>query len=320
MKKKILFYCGSANQTSQLFQVSQFLQDEYDCWFSPAYFDDWQNLVMRMGLLEMSIVGKRRVNQAIEYLEERNCQIDYRAKKNQYDMVYLCTDVIQPDAFKKHKKIVVQEGFVLPEDWRAPIIKRMSWVYGWADTALTAQTDNYDYFCAAGEGYRQYFIDRGADPDKVLTTGIPNFDDLKHLKNNPLHEKDFVLIITSAIREAAGRENRKKYLKYALDQADGRDLIFKLHPSENHDRAIREIRRLTQEGVILMEGNTEHMIANSAQVVARASTVIMTALALDIPVCSPAYTTEELEQFRPLQNNGRSAEAIADLGKKLIEE
>lgn len=318
-KKKILFYCGSINQTSQLFQVSQFLSDDYDCWFTPPYAENWERYVIAAGLVDFAIVGRPRVRQCLDFLEERNLQIDYKLKSSRdFDLVYLCTDIYQPESYSRYRRIVVQEGFVIPEDWRGPVLRRMDWPYGWGDTQLTALTDKYDYFCTAGEGYRQFFIDRGAHPDKLIATGVPNFDNLtKHLDND-FPEKDFALIITSSIREAVGREDRPAYIRYALEKADGRPVIFKLHPLEKHDRAIREIRRITSEGQILTSGNTEHMIANSSCVIARASSVIMTALALDKEVYSPEYSDETIKLFRPLQNGGASAEKIADLGRKFI--
>jgi hypothetical protein len=321
VKKKILFYCGSVNQTSQLYQVSQFLSDDYDCWFTPAYAENWERHVINMGWVDVAIVGRPRVRQCLDMLESRNCQIDYKLKRSkEFDLVYLCTDIYQPKSYRRYKRIVVQEGFIIPEDWRGPIIKRMNWTYGWGDTQLTALTDEYDYFCTAGEGYKQFFINRGANPGKLVPTGVPNFDNLETHLDNDFPQKDFALIITSAIREGVGTENRMKYLRYALDKADGREVIFKLHPHEKHGRASREIRRLTKEGTILTSGNTEHMIANSACVIARASTVIMTALALDKPVYSPEYRQEELRLFRPKQNGGDSARVIADLGRKILEE
>jgi len=36
MRRKILFITGSMNQTSQMHQISQHL-DDYDCWFSQVY-------------------------------------------------------------------------------------------------------------------------------------------------------------------------------------------------------------------------------------------------------------------------------------------
>ena len=38
-KKKILFIIGSPNQTRQMHQISSFLKDDYDCWFSQFYPD-----------------------------------------------------------------------------------------------------------------------------------------------------------------------------------------------------------------------------------------------------------------------------------------
>ncbi len=41
---------------------------------------------------------------------------------------------------------------------------------------------------------------------------------------------NFVLVATSDMRETYKYENRKKFIKKAYKIADGRQLIFKLHP------------------------------------------------------------------------------------------
>jgi hypothetical protein len=45
-----------------------------------------------------------------------------------------------------------------------------------AGTAATGLSDAYHAFCVASEGYRDFFIRKGARPEKIIITGIPNFD------------------------------------------------------------------------------------------------------------------------------------------------
>src|SRR5262245_24487772 len=95
-------------------------------------------------------------------------------------------------------------------------------------------------------------------------------------------------------------------------------MIFKLHPAERHDRAAREIRSIRPDALILNDGNTEHMIANCAAVVAQYSTVAFTAAALGKEIHSyidPAL----LRQILPIQNGGTSAANIAEVCRGCLE-
>src|SRR5262249_33149572 len=94
--------------------------------------------------------------------------------------------------------------------------------------------------------------------------------------------------------------------------AAGRPVIFKLHPAEQHDRASREVRSIAPDALILTEGNTEQMIANSAAVVAGYSTGAFTAALLGKEVHS-YVEPEGLRRVLPLQNGGTSASRIADV-------
>ena len=49
--KKILFICGSLNQTTQMHQIASHLMNEYDCYFTPYYADGMEDLAARMGWL-----------------------------------------------------------------------------------------------------------------------------------------------------------------------------------------------------------------------------------------------------------------------------
>jgi hypothetical protein len=121
-----------------------------------------------------------------------------------------------------------------------------------------------------------------------------------------------VLICTSNARETFKYHDRMRFLRDALAIASGRPVIFKLHPAEHPDRAIREIRSIAPGALILADGNTEHMIANCAAVVAQYSTVAFTAALLGKEVHSfiePDFLREAL----PSQNGGTSARNIAEV-------
>jgi hypothetical protein len=92
-------------------------------------------------------------------------------------------------------------------------------------------------------------------------------------------------------------------------------VIFKLHPSENHECAIREVEKYAPGSLVFTEGNTNHMIANSDALITRYSSVILVALAMGRRVYSD-LSEEELETLAPLQNGGTSAQRIADVCRR----
>ncbi len=126
-----------------------------------------------------------------------------------------------------------------------------------------------------------------------------------------------MLVATSDARETYKYENRKKFIKHAKSIADGRQLIFKLHPNENVERATAEINRYAPGALIYSKGNTSHMIANCETLITRYSSVVYVGLALGKQVYSE-FELSELQKLVPIQNNGASAEAIAEVGKNLM--
>ena len=44
-----------------------------------------------------------------------------------------------------------------------------------ASTSTNGLSHQYQYFCVASAGYRDFFIRKGVRPEKLVVTGIPNF-------------------------------------------------------------------------------------------------------------------------------------------------
>ena len=98
---------------------------------------------------------------------------------------------------------------------------------------MTGLSDAYRAFCVASEGYRDFFIRKGARPEKIVVTGIPNFDNCQRYCSNNFPYRHYVLVCTSPLREIFRGEDRKAFIRKAVEIAGGRHLIFKLHPNEN---------------------------------------------------------------------------------------
>ncbi len=71
----------------------------------------------------------------------------------------------------------------------------------------------------------------GAPAERVVVTGMPNFDDCARFRHNdfPLH--GYALACTSDARETFKLDDRRAFIKRAVELAGGRELVFKLHPT-----------------------------------------------------------------------------------------
>lgn len=315
--RKILYICGSRNQTTMMHKISQQMQG-YDNFFTPYYADGAMKYFSEKGLLEFTVMGKKLAKICENYLNAFDLKIDYRGEENDYDLVFTCSDLIVPKNIKRKKMILVQEGMTDPENLMYYFVKWFGLPRYLASTSTTGLSNAYDFFCVASEGYRELFIKKGIKPEKLIVTGIPNFDNLETLFNNEFPHKDFVLVATSDTRETFKYENRNKFIKEAIQIADGRQLIFKLHPNENFERAKKEIKEFAPDALIYTKGNIDEMIANCHTLVTKYSTVVYVGLVLQKKVYS-YFDINQLRELAPIQNGGNSAKNISCLAKSMLE-
>ncbi|MCE9592179.1 MAG: hypothetical protein K8S99_16865 [Planctomycetes bacterium] len=318
MRKRILFICGSMNQTTQMHQVSRHLT-EYEQVFTPYYCDGIDELYRRLGWMEFTIIGDKLASRCRRYLEENNLAIDYRGKKGPYDLVLTCSDVYMQKNIRMNKIVLVQEGITDPETFAYRLVTRFRILPLWlAGTAATGLSDAYRYFCVASEGYRDFFIRKGARPEKIIVTGIPNFDNCERYRTNSFPRRNFVLVCTSPLREVFRGEDRVAFLRRAVEIAAGRPLIFKLHPNENATRAIHEIETHAPGSTVFTAGSAEEMIANCDVLITRYSSTAFVGLSLGKETYSD-FDMEEMRRLTPVQNNSAAAN-IARVCRGLLEE
>jgi hypothetical protein len=182
---------------------------------------------------------------------------------------------------------------------------------------MTGLSHAYEAFCVASEGYRDLFVRKGVAPERIEVTGIPNFDDCASFLRNDFPHHGYVLGATSCLRETWKPEDRDGFIRRCLQVAGGRELLFKLHPNENHVRARREIERLAPRALVFDSGNTNHMIANCAALVTRYSSVVHVAVALGKEVHADLDPVT-LRRLMPIQNGGTSARRIADVCRRFL--
>lgn len=316
MRKKILFICGSLNQTSQMHQIARYL-DDCDCRFTPYYADGFLETLRRNDYLNFTVLGNKLAERCIDYLRRNNLRVDLRGSDGNYDLVFTCSDLVVQSNIHGRKIILVQEGMTDPENLMYRLVKKLNLPRYLASTSTTGLSNCYRYFCVASEGYRRLFVRKGVDPEKVRVTGIPNFDNCRRYLENDFPHHGYVLVATSDMRETLKWENRKRFIRNCLDLADGRLLIFKLHPNENVGRATREINRWAPGALVYASGNTNHMIANCDVLVTRFSSVVYVGLALGKTVYSD-FDLDMLADMTPIQNGGNSARLIAEVGRACL--
>ena len=318
MTKRIFFICGSMTQTTQMHQISKYLSD-YDHSFSPFYCDGFDEFLKRLGLIEFTIAGNKVVERCRTYLQNHGLFIDYQGKKRPYDLVVTCTDVYLQKNIRDNRIVLVQEGIIDPESIMYKLVKRLRFLPRWmADTAMTGLSDAYRTFCVASEGYRDFFVLRGADSEKIVVTGIPNFDNCRQYCTNGFPHKNYVLACTSNLREVFRHEDRKAFIRKSVEIAGDRKLIFKLHPNENVERATREIRAHAPAAMVFATGSAEEMIANCDALITRFSSAAFVGVALGKDTYSD-FDMDKLRRLMPLQNDS-AALNIANVCRRVLEE
>ena len=320
MSKKILFITGSLNQTTQMHQVANYLSD-YDCWFSQIFADspviNW--IIENTSIADRTVMSNRFKEKSELYCREHNLKTDYKAQLNHYDLVIYCSDLIIPDRMLQTKTLWIQEGMVDEITAWTKIVKALHLPpYLSIGTALNGASNICDVYCAASEGYKSHFSSLGTNPDKLISTGIPNFDNCQHYLKNDFPYQDYVLVCTSDVRECYRPDNRVAFIQNCVKIAAGRPLIFKIHPNEIIERAIWEIKENTPPNTLILDkGNTNEMIANCVELITQYSTVVYVGIALNKKVHS-YFEVETLKKQAPIQNNGTSAKNIAKISKAFL--
>src|SRR5258708_166657 len=321
-KKKILFVIGSPNQTTQMHQIASRLP-EYDCYFSQIYSKHpVVRLAVKSGLLDNTIFAGEFKKKGEAYLDKHHLRNDYARSiyNNNYDMAIVCTDLLVTKELRKIKTVWVQEGMTDPiTNWGLFTHKLHLPGYMAMNTAFNGCSNICDIYCAASQGYKEQFSRMGTEASRIIVTGIPNYDHAAALIQNNFPHYGYVMVATSDIRETFKKDDREKFIADCVKIARGRQLLFKLHPNEQKDRAVSEIRSFApSDALIYTEGNTEEMIANCDELITQYSTVVYIGIALGKKVHS-YFDVEKLKKLAPVQNGGNSAALIADVCRRYIE-
>jgi hypothetical protein len=315
---RVLFVCGSPNQTGQMLQIARAMP-EVEAWFTP-YYSDWPHYaaILKAGLFEPAIHGYKRRGICVDELNRQGLRIDLAAERNDYDLWVCPNDAILPRGLSRTPWVLVQEGIMEQPNWRTWVWRKTRLMpRGIATTAIFGLTQKYEKFCVASEGYRKQFLAEGISPEKLVVTGIPNFDDFARFKDNDFPHRGYVLVCTSDGRETMMKVDRPALLRRSVELAAGRQLIFKLHPNENVERATREILAIAPGALVYADGNAEEMVANCDVLITEHSSLTFCGLALGKEVHTN-LPLEQVEALLPVQNR-RAAAEIADVIRGVLQ-
>lgn len=316
-RRRILFICGSMNQTTMMEKISRHLL-HHDCWFTPHYTDGFIGILEKRKLIEWTVAGQGHQSRALGFLEQHHKQIDFRGSRHIYDLVVTCSDLVVPKNIRHGRVVLVQEGMTDPENMAYYLVKYLGLPRYLASTSTFGMSDAYMRMCVASEGYKRHFIQKGAKHSKIAVTGIPNFDNCIEYTDQPFEHRNFVLVATSDARETFKYENRKATIERARSIADGRKLIFKLHPNEIATRAIAEIEKWAPDAEVITGRPIEPIIAHCDTLITKYSSCVYVGIALGKEVFSD-FPIETLRELCPLQNGGRSAEHIAAVCEEVVD-
>jgi hypothetical protein len=313
----ILFICGSLNQTTQMHAIARNLMDDNDCYFTPYYADGIENLLAKLGWLNFTVLGGRHKRETEEYLLKNHLQVDPRGEARAYDLALTCSDLLIQKNIRSKRVILVQEGITEPESLMFHLVKWLKLPRYLANTSTSGLSNAFDVFCVASKGYADLFARKGVHERKIVVTGIPNFDHVKTAHQNNFLFHGYVLAATSPLRETFRLDDRPAFIRKCLAIANGRPLIFKLHPLEDPERACREIEEHAPGALALTHGSLNAMIANAEVVITQQSSSTYVALALGKEVHTN-LNVEQLKQLMPIQNGGLSSEYIARISLRVL--
>ena len=319
-RPQVLFICGNRNHTTTMHAIAKEMID-CDCWFTPYYCDEGSLLdyLRRAHLLEFVALGHDFRRKCLAYLKDHALPIDLGGARGGYDLVVTCSDLIVPGNIAGTPLVGVQEGMIDPKLFWWRVMERLPWLAlpRWAaGTACTGLSHAYEAYCVASEGYRKDFIERGANPAKLVVTGLPNFDNFAGYVRPGHWIEGSVLACTSDGRETFRRDDRKQFIAWARSIAGDRPLVFKFHPNERMRRAHAEVQRWAPGARALTTGSGEELAANCHTLITEWSTLSYVGLALG----KPTYSYRDLEAHRamlPVQH-GRAAHHIAEVCRDVV--
>ena len=120
-QKRILFICGSMNQTTQMHQISLHLT-QYEQTFTPYYCDGIDELYRRLGLMEFTIIGHKLASRCRRYLEDSLGLVTVLAPTIGYNAA---AEVAKESVAtgRSIRELAVESGLISGDDFDALVLK-----------------------------------------------------------------------------------------------------------------------------------------------------------------------------------------------------
>src|ERR1700722_19760182 len=112
-RRRILFICGSLNQTTQMHQIARQLP-EHEHVYTPYYGHGYIEALRRAKALEFTVLGDKLRRRCLDYLEREGLPIDLHGRRGGYDLVLTCSDLVMPRNIRRGPVVLVQEGILDP--------------------------------------------------------------------------------------------------------------------------------------------------------------------------------------------------------------
>lgn len=315
-KPRIVFLPGTVSHLTMMREVALQAAPWAECAYAPFFADGLMGRLVGNAERPKGWLPWTHASNALKTIREWGLPEDLGIRGD-YDLAVVATDLVLPRTLRRMPLLLLQEGMTDPETWAFNLVQRLALPRWLASTAALGLSGVFDRFCVASDGYRELFVRRGVPPEKIVVTGLPTYDDIGRYRNNDFPLRGYVLAATSDARETYKYDNRKAFIRRVLRIADGRPIVFKLHPNERFDRACREIERLAPLAAVYSEGPTAAMIANCDVLVTQYSTVVFIGLVLG-KECHSYFDIAELKRLLPVQNGGNSALHIAGVCRGLV--
>jgi hypothetical protein len=318
---RVLFILGNHNHNTMLHAIAKELP-ECDRWFTPYYCDDWSfvDFARRLRITEFVALGYEFRRECLDYCHKHDLRVDLEGRRQKYDLVVTCSDLIVPRNVQGTRLVGVQEGMIDPPAFWAKLRRYIPALWRWtASTYETGTSNLYDKYCLASDGYIEDFVRRGAAGHRLVVTGLPNFDNFAQHKKPGHWIEGHVLACTSDGRECLRPDDRPKFIQWAKEIAGNRPLVFKFHPNEVMERSVAEVKALAPRAKYLTDasmGCGEELAANCEALITEWSTLAFFGLAFG----KETYSYRNLDEMRPLLplQNGRAAQNIANVCREVL--
>lgn len=175
-EKRILFICGSLSQTIQMQEIAKQLP-HHDCRFTPYYGDEYESWLVQAAVADGTIDGQKARTLCLKYLNDQKLPVDMSGELEDYRLIVTSTDLTVQRSTPQVPVVLVQERFIVEHPSYFGLVNWQNVLRRWLSRTIRFNSDGrYDRLCVASEWYKEEYIRNGADPARIIVTGIPGVE------------------------------------------------------------------------------------------------------------------------------------------------